>query len=233
MGLRNGDIISETMTYQVKTRVFFRKMCLPFFRKRIIFLVGYRKSSDGLVMDDYVSMLPSPSWIDPLHWFTPSGHVYLTRHAMKRFRMSKSLIKKCVKHALNVDKEKRTLKHFHFMPHTKQLSEQLVKECLNKAALSTERALYWLGTGLHVLQDKYAHFEQNAGFKAHLPFGPDPDNPEKHPYEYWRAYLASQEYIMQYLTRKKELSVRHTKSNRTAAYSRVDFISGKLSMTIN
>lgn len=204
MSLKNGQIISETMTYIVKSRIFTRTSWLPFFRKKIVYLVGYRKKDNRLILDDYVSMHATPSWVDPFNWFIQSGHVLLTRHALKRFGFSKKDTKECIHYNLNVDRYKRGRDHFHFMPHTRAMSEQVIKNCLQRAVNLTDKAYYWLGTGLHVLQDRYAHYEQHAGLKEHLPFGIDPDNPEKHPYEYWRAYLASQEYIRLFLAKRTE-----------------------------
>jgi len=61
-------------------------------------------------------------------------------------------------------------------------------------------AMMILGTGLHTMQDKWAHSEQGAGWSEHFPkIGTDPDNPWKHPLEYEAAYEESLCYIQKFI----------------------------------
>jgi hypothetical protein len=65
--------------------------------------------------------------------------------------------------------------------------------------------------GLHTLQDKFAHFEQNAGWAEHFRKGPSPDDPLAHPIEYLRARKASMDYIGRFIeevTRRRVVSYR-------------------------
>lgn len=74
-------------------------------------------------------------------------------------------------------------------------------------AVHSDHGLFWLGKGLHTLQDRFAHYEQNATLNDHMPFGKDPDNPAKHPYEYWQAYRHSVEYVRKFLAQRQVMSI--------------------------
>jgi hypothetical protein len=57
-----------------------------------------------------------------------------------------------------------------------------------------------LGEVLHTVQDRYSHFEQNAGWVAHIK-GAGCDDPRQHPREFARAQDASTKYIEEFLRR--------------------------------
>ncbi len=92
----------------------------------------------------------------------------------------------------------------HYMPGTQEAGETLINNLIaqaieNERAGRHDEAMQNLGAALHTAQDRWAHHEQGAGWKEHLPwFGTDPDNPERHPQEYTKAYDATLEYIRQY-----------------------------------
>ena len=93
----------------------------------------------------------------------------------------------------------------HYMPGTQAAAEEVLNTYLN-SAIALEKAGYHdeamdlLGRGLHTVQDRYAHFEQNAGLGSHL-LGASCDNPRKRPQEFAGARAASDSYINQFLQR--------------------------------
>jgi hypothetical protein len=92
----------------------------------------------------------------------------------------------------------------HYMPGTQAAAEEVLNTYLN-SAIALEKAGYHdeamdlLGRGLHTVQDRYAHFEQNAGWGSHV-LGAC-DNPRKRPREFAGARAASDSYINQFLQR--------------------------------
>jgi hypothetical protein len=92
----------------------------------------------------------------------------------------------------------------HYMPGTCKKAEGIINRSLEMAiqlgiAGLHDDALYFLGAGLHTVQDKFAHFEQNAGWAGHFRSGPSPDDPVAHPIEYLRARKASADYIGRFI----------------------------------
>jgi RHS repeat-associated protein len=98
----------------------------------------------------------------------------------------------------------------HYMPGTQVQAEELIKTALERAISyklmgNHEKAMFELGVGLHTLQDKFAHYEQEAGWPLHLPLiGTDPDKFEKHSARFTYAYLASAKYIDEFLAQVTE-----------------------------
>jgi hypothetical protein len=92
------------------------------------------------------------------------------------------------------------------MPGSSQEAEQLIERMLCAAVQHEllgrrDAALYFLGAGLHALQDRYAHHEQDAGWLAHAPGGIRPDDPALHSYEYSLARAASARFVKTFIER--------------------------------
>lgn len=51
---------------------------------------------------------------------------------------------------------------------------------------------------LHTGQDRVAHFDQNAGWGEHMPWGSDPDDPSKHVSEYRSSYKWTKDYFKRF-----------------------------------
>jgi hypothetical protein len=87
------------------------------------------------------------------------------------------------------------------MPGSEAEAKHLIQAWLDIAILSEEvgnhdRALRFLGMALHATQDKWAHAMQCAGWDVHLMASPD--DPHKHPLEYWEAYKDSLALVEQF-----------------------------------
>jgi hypothetical protein len=93
------------------------------------------------------------------------------------------------------------------MPGTSEQAEMIIHDKLEKAIAyelsgSHTKAIKALGEGLHTLQDKYAHFMQDAGLYEHLPrLGTNPDDPVLHSIEFRSALIASRDYVNLFLMR--------------------------------
>jgi RHS repeat-associated protein len=145
--------------------------------------------------------------IDPSGLWGPVEHLRLTQLSMRAGTLFNQIDIERVKRAnLNVDRLANQLNDpAHYMLGKQKESEKLIRDALERAIKYEmtgyhEKAMDALGEGLHTAQDRYAHYEQDAGWYEHLPLlGIDPDNPEKHPVEFYKAYLASIEYIDTFL----------------------------------
>jgi hypothetical protein len=120
---------------------------------------------------------------------------------------SKIDLKMIISANIGVDITNPTEAPAHYMPGTEVAAEALITRFL-KLAIQMElaglhdSAMYFLGIGLHALQDKYAHCEQNAGWRKHLKSlrgAPSPDDPAFHADQYFRARNASAAYIGSFL----------------------------------
>ena len=207
MGLRDNTIVYKSKDYLLKTKVIKRKTKIPLVTKKYKYLVGYKLNDNTLCCDDKVFVTLKVCCIDPFRIFLRSRHANLTRQALKEYKFDAKTIKECVKHNVQTDTKNLKYKYLHYAPHTYQESAKYVKECLRNAVYSPgEIEFFWLGRGLHTLQDKFAHYEQHATTRDHVPFRKDPDNPEKHPYLYWQAYQESKRYIKMYLKGKQYIN---------------------------
>jgi hypothetical protein len=91
----------------------------------------------------------------------------------------------------------------HYMPGTCNTAEDIIERYLEIAiqlelAGLRDASLYFLGAGLHTVQDRYAHHEQNAGWRRHAS-KPSPDDPIANASLYSRARSASVDYVRTYL----------------------------------
>ncbi len=226
MRLKNSEVVFETKEYKVVVRQFIRRTSIPFIKRKIRYLVGYSITDGIWKLDDVLRIAFKSSWADPLQIFSTSGHVYLTRQALKKCGFTRQEWKVCIAANMQADSKEHFYKHQHYLPHTRDKSEDFLKMCLY-LAVHSDHALFWLGKGLHTLQDRFSHYEQNATLKDHRPFGKDPDNPAKHPYEYWQAYRHSVEYVHSFLEKRQRLSinivdfVKDTLPDMTHEYSHV------------
>jgi RHS repeat-associated protein len=139
-------------------------------------------------------------WEDP-------GHTDLTQTAFQTFgnAFNATDIAIIVNANLNVDRLANQFNDAaHYMPGTREAADALINDLLRTAiqqqqAGNRNAAMRSLGQCLHSVQDRSAHFEQNAGWIAHLPGGTDPDNPTKHPNEYRRARNATEDIVRRFL----------------------------------
>ncbi len=163
--------------------------------------------------------------IDPFRLSPSRGHYNLTRSPMKKAGFSRMDIETAYESNMSVDRFiNRIDKSFHYMPGTKFQAEKIIEEALQRAINyeldgNHHSAMKALGEGMHTLQDKYSHHDQNAGWIHHLPFGNDPDNPEKHQEEFLDAHRATKRYIEKYLS---ELSSRKKQANEL--YTEINFL---------
>ena len=207
MGLKDNKIVYKSKDYLLKTKVVKRKTKIPLVIKKYKYLVGYKLNDNTVRLDDKVFVTLKFSCMDPFRIFLRSRHAVLTRQALKKYKFDNETIKECVKHNVQTDTKNLKHKYLHYAPHTHLESSKYIKQCLHNAIYSPgDIKLFWLGRGLHTLQDKFAHYEQQATTRDHVPFRKDPDNPEKHPYLYWRAYQESIRYIKMYLNGKQYIN---------------------------
>ena len=206
MGLKNNAVVFESREYKVVVRECRRSTRIPFIKRTIRYLVGYCHADGRWQFDDALRIAFKSSWLDPFQIFSTSGHVYLTRQALKKCGFVRKEWETCIAANMQADSREHFYKHQHYLPHTREKSEDFLKMCLYMAVHS-DHALFWLGKGLHTLQDRFSHYEQNATLKDHRPFGSDPDNPVRHPYEYWQAYRHSVEYVQRFLEKRQRLSI--------------------------
>jgi len=90
------------------------------------------------------------------------------------------------------------------MPGNQTAAEALISSLLERAveleaAGRHDEAMDVLGEGLHTVQDRYSHFEQNGGWIAHATRGCD--DPARHPREFEAAQEASNKYVQEFLRR--------------------------------
>jgi RHS repeat-associated protein len=150
----------------------------------------------GYALNDPVNFLDS--WGV---WRAPA-HTSLTTNAMNTFNaFNQADVDRAVKANVAVDALlNQTNNPAHYMPGTQNAAEALIRDSLERA-IRLERTGYHneamdaLGRGLHTLQDRYSHYEQNAGWLAH----PGCDDPQKHPRELSAARNASRQYIDRFL----------------------------------
>jgi len=150
-------------------------------------------------------------WVDPdgrmvADPWDPEGHTDLTRTATLGTKMTKEDQAALTKANLEVDAPSNQLNDpAHYMPGTGTKAEAVISGQLAKAVKAEiagdhAASMQALGTGLHTVQDRFAHAEQDAGWSAHLPIvGSKPDSPQAHAREYSQAALASRDYVKQYL----------------------------------
>jgi len=142
---------------------------------------------------------------DPHGLWEAEGHTDLTRTALQEVGFSPNDQRTVIAANVNVDRfSNQSNDPAHYMPSTGAAAERLINASLERAVTAELRgdhhgAMVALGEGLHTVQDRYAHAEQNAGWKAHAPVvGSAPDNPQRHPQEYNRARQASAAYVKRY-----------------------------------
>jgi RHS repeat-associated protein len=154
----------------------------------------------GYVQNDPVN------WIDPFGLWEAQGHADLTTDAAGYFpRFTQADINNMITANNNVDRISNQLNDpAHFMPGTRDQAQDLINRLLDRAVEMEncgrhEDAVDALGEGLHTIQDRFAHFEQNAGWVEHATG--NPDNPTAHPLEYRNALNASVNYLRQFSAR--------------------------------
>ena len=144
---------------------------------------------------------------DPLGLWRDPEHRRLIQLAMRSGTLFSQIDIERVKRAsLNVDKLSNQFDGAdHYMPGTEKEAEKLIRDAFEKAisyelAGQHETSMDELGKGLHTLQDKFAHYEQMAGWLLHIPFlGTGPDDHKKHPARFKYAYVASIQFIDEFL----------------------------------
>jgi RHS repeat-associated protein len=167
------------------------------------------KGGDNLY--SYVSNNPTTR-IDPLGLWGYLGHRILTQDAMRVGTLFNQIdAEKVMRANAGVDKFSNQFNDAaHYMPGTQAQAERMIQEALERAinhelAGDHDQAMFELGAGLHTLQDKFAHFEQEAGWALHLPLlGTNPDDFHKQSARFTYAYLASVKYIDSFLAQVKE-----------------------------
>lgn len=134
-------------------------------------------------------------------WWT-SGHSDLSRRAISFFstHFSGNDLARIIAINTGVDITNPAENAAHYMPGTMREAEAIIARNLNLAvrmelAGHHDWAMYFLAAGLHTVQDRYAHCEQDAGWGDHIKGNKHPDDPLAHPLEYEKALEASIEYI--------------------------------------
>ena len=148
----------------------------------------------GINLYRYVRLNPI-RFKDHFGLWDDAGHTDLTQKVLQRFENTFNAvdIATVVSANLNVDRLANQFNDAaHYMPGTKDAADALINKLLQSAiqlqkAGNHKVAMRFLGQCLHTAQDRFSHFEQNAGWTEHLPGGTDPDSPTKHPSEYARA----------------------------------------------
>lgn len=145
--------------------------------------------------------------LDPLGLWTRKEDGFLTRRAMQGFSLSSAEINEAIK--ANIWQDHAGAEPFdgaeRDMPGDQKSAEKVMDRELKGAveaaeAGSRKSAMIELGKGMHAVQDKCAHFDQDAGWIKHIPFiGTDPDQPSKHPLEFKQALVDTQRYLERYL----------------------------------
>jgi hypothetical protein len=159
----------------------------------------------GINLWPYIANNPV-NYIDPLGLWRAPGHTALTRNAMTGAPFTPTDINKAVQSNLNVDRLLNQANDpAHYMPGNQAAAEALIKSLLEiavelEAAERHDEAMHALGEGLHTIQDRYSHFEQNAGWLAHIK-GAGCDDPARHPREFEAAQEASNKYVREFLRR--------------------------------
>jgi hypothetical protein len=153
----------------------------------------------------YVDQNPL-SWIDGIGLWKSSGHRELTRRSLPSGYFTSADIERLVAANTGVDIVNPFPGRAHYMPGAGQEAERLIDRLLCTAVQyellgRRDVALYFLGVGLHALQDRYAHHEQDAGWLAHAPGGIRPDDPALHPVEYSLARAASMRFVKTFIER--------------------------------
>jgi RHS repeat-associated protein len=169
----------------------------------------------GINLFAYVENKPINN-TDYLGLWRPQGHRDLTETALQKFpkHFNPNDIAAITAANVGVDYTNPFDDPAHYMPNTRKKAEEILNRFLELAIEMESRnlhneAMYFLGAGLHTVQDRFAHYEQNAGWFEHPPLGkncPDPDEPliQKDPkvyrIEYIEATSASVDYINRYLS---------------------------------
>ncbi len=146
-------------------------------------------------------------FIDPWGIWRDAGHSDLTTGAMTASNaFTLADITRAVQSNLNVDRLSNQFNDpAHYMPGTQAAAEGIIGDLLERAiqlehAGQRNEAMEALGEGLHTAQDRYSHFEQNAGWKAQLG-GAACDDPGQNVYGFTDAQNGSRQYIEQFLRR--------------------------------
>jgi hypothetical protein len=144
--------------------------------------------------------------VDPLGLWTSAGHEALTRNAMGR-GFSQGDIALAVRANVSTDylfPIPVVQDPYHYMPGSGDDAERLVAYYFDRAVVLNamglrEAAMNALGIGLHILQDRYSHYEPECGWS--IDHTKKCDDPIKRPCEYGLAKEASQSYIDRFLAR--------------------------------
>jgi RHS repeat-associated protein len=155
----------------------------------------------GLNLFAYVGNNPSGS-SDPLGLWKAHEHRLMTVMAMRGKGFTPDEIQMTVRSNLAVDALTNQFNSAaHYMPGAAEAAEALINKLLEEAvqrACRCERksAMKKLGQALHTVQDRYSHFELQAGWVKHLPFiGISPDDPRKHS-EHFRSAMDHSEFLV-------------------------------------
>jgi RHS repeat-associated protein len=148
-------------------------------------------------------------FIDPWGLWRAPGHRALTTGPMTASNaFTTADIARAVQSNLNVDRLSNQFNDpAHYMPGTQAAAEALISNLLERA-IQLERAgqhaeaMDALGEGLHTVQDRYSHFQQNAGWGAHIRGGAC-DDPARNTQGFTDAQNASRIYIEQFLRRTR------------------------------
>jgi RHS repeat-associated protein len=153
----------------------------------------------GYVLNDPVN------YMDSVGLWKKSGHSQLTIDAMIASNsFTEAEILRAVNANLLVDRLTNQFNDAaHFMPGNRAAAERLISSLLMEAIAKDNAGLHneamdLLGQGLHTIQDRYAHYEQNAGWSKHIG-GAACDDPVKRASEFSRARMSSIDYINQFL----------------------------------
>jgi hypothetical protein len=158
--------------------------------------------------------------VDPFGLWGAKVHSILTSSVLGLAKFNDEDIKIATTANLNVDRiANQGNDAAHYMPGSEANAQTIVDTCLERAinceiAGDRKGAMEALGEGLHTLQDKSAHSDQKAGWKAHID-GTAPDDPFKQKEHFKNAFSSSKNYVKSFSEQVEQRKKEQAKKSRS------------------